>query len=101
MNSRLEQLYQQHRIFSDTTFGKATPYTGPLHHLKEEVEEAIESGAPEEFADMFLLLLDAYGRRFPENTSEDLLDTTFAKLTINKKRKWGEADENGVVRHVD
>jgi hypothetical protein len=87
--------------FSDDKFGVDRPFTAPLHHLKKEVSEAIESGDMEEFVDIQSLLLDAYRKRFPELTVQDLIDACKEKITVTlPKRKWGKPDKNGVVEHI-
>ena len=94
--------------------------TGTLHHLKEEVGELIEAVGNSnegrrrgvsiqklaglaveerlEFADCFILLLNAASKR--GMTAESLMDAARHKQQINFKRKWGEPDENGVVNHI-
>jgi len=52
----------------------------------------------DEFADVFMLLLDC-ATHFGINTDE-LITITYNKLDVNKKRKWGTADKNGVVEHI-
>lgn len=52
----------------------------------------------EEFADCFMLLLDS-ASHFPM-TTDTLIAQTQKKLEINKKRKWGKPDINGVVEHI-
>lgn len=86
--------------FSDETFGKDRPFTAPLHHMKLEVEEVIQSGDEEEFADVLLLLLDSYRKRFPKNSTDDLLNCSANKIEALKYRKWQKPDENGVFQHV-
>jgi hypothetical protein len=87
--------------FSDHTFGEERPFTAPLYHLKKEVDEAIESGAMEEFVDMQCLLLDAFRKRFPELTTQDLLDFCQEKITVVlPARSWGKPDKNGVIEHI-
>ncbi len=87
--------------FSDETFGIKLPFTAPLYHLKKEIEEAVESGAMEEFVDMLCLLLDAYRKRFPELTTQDLLDFSKEKIeVILPARTWGKPDKNGVIEHI-
>ncbi len=86
--------------FSDRKFGTDRPFTAPLHHLKKEVNEAIESGEIEEFADMQLLLLDSFRKKFPNSTTEDLLNVCMDKIQTCEKRIWGKPDKNGVVEHV-
>lgn len=85
--------------WSDSTFGENREPIAPLSHLSEEVEEAKSSPYDdEEYADIFMLLLDAYrmrGKKF-----NDLLYHTFHKLEKNKNRNWGKPNENGVVKHI-
>ena len=84
--------------WSDSAFGKERPFTAPLHHLKLEIDEVIESdGDPEEFADCFLLLLDSY-RKTGGNTQK-LMQQMYKKLEINKQREWNKPTENGVFLH--
>jgi hypothetical protein len=87
--------------FSDETFGVERPFTAPLYHLKKEIEEAVESGSMEEFVDMLCLLLDAYRKRFPELTTQDLLDFSKEKIeVILPARTWGKPDKHGVIEHI-
>jgi NTP pyrophosphatase (non-canonical NTP hydrolase) len=95
--------------WSEKTFPKQTS-VGKLHHLLEEVGELIEECEREpgfmatslnknlEFADCFILLLDA--ARKEGLSSDDILVTISHKMEINKKRKWGLPDENSVVKHI-
>ena len=98
MMERLQKLMDEIGEFSDGTFGKERPYTAPLHHLKLEVQEAIDDPRDSEFADCMMLLLDSY-RKAGGNASK-LVDEAFKKLEECKRRDWGEPDENGVVQHV-
>lgn len=86
--------------FSDEKFGTERPFTAPLHHMKKEVEEAIESGEIEEFVDIQLLLLDAFRKRFPDFDAQTLIECCNEKIDALYKRKWGNPDENGVVEHI-
>jgi NTP pyrophosphatase (non-canonical NTP hydrolase) len=118
---KLQKLMDDIREWSDGTFGEAQRTIPILHHLKKEVPEAIEAvrqkekvehdasvGVGEfyrksnkaalEFADCFMLILDA-ASHFGLSAS-DLLQVTKIKLEINKDRKWGKPDENGVVEHI-
>ena len=102
----LQKLMDDIREWSDATFGK-NRVTPQLHHLIKEIPEAIEAVKEVEnttlrgifeFADCFMLLLDAanhYGM-----TADDLIRFTKFKLDVNKQRKWGNPDENGVVEHI-
>ena len=52
-----------------------------------------------EFADAYMLLLDSawhFGISI-----KTLLEYTQKKLEINKKRKWGKPDKNGVIEHIN
>lgn len=87
------------------TFGAATALS-KLNHLEEEIEELhvdLVENAPEEnirmeFADCFILLFgaaDSHGL-----TYSDIVDSIWQKMEINKNRKWGKPDNNGVVKHI-
>lgn len=74
------------------------------YHLKEEVDELIKdlkSNSPKrwsEYADCFMLL---FGSASADGMSyEDICEAIEKKLKINRRRKWGKPDENGVVKHI-
>lgn len=86
--------------FSNKTFGDEFERgpEGPINHLKKEVDELLECPLDRhEYADCFLLLVDAY-RRAGGNIY-DLLKAVEEKIKINKSREWGEPDEYGVINH--
>ena len=118
---KLQELMDEIREFSDATFGNGQRTSAILHHLKKEVPELIEAfekektaGADDsvgvgefsrkvsqtkmEFADCFMLLLDAASHY--DLTAEELIEVTVTKLEINRQRKWGKPDKNGVVEHI-
>lgn len=97
--------------WQDVTFPSADPLS-KLMHLREEIDELMEaflySFSPipyvknadirEEYADCFLLL---YGSALKAGfTLDDIYQAMREKMELNKKRKWGEADENGVIKHL-
>lgn len=118
----------QHEIqeWSDKQFGMYRSPIPMLFHLKKEVDELIEilqeyskgvySGANEtesdfikryndivhkiklEYADCFMLLMDS-AAHFPFTMSV-IKKSIAEKLEINKNRKWGTEDENGVIEHI-
>lgn len=97
---KYNEFWQRYFEFSSKTFG--TPAErgclGPLHHLKEEIQELILSpNDTMEWADCYLLLMDA-ARRNGFNTN-DLLRFAEAKLTINQTRVWKKT-ENEVFKHI-
>lgn len=100
MISKLEQIKYEIALFSDNKFGKERPFTAPLQHLKLEADEAIESGELEEFCDILLLLLDAFRKKFPDLSTDDLLSECRAKIKICEKRKYHKPDKNGIIEHI-
>ena len=99
MSSRIQQLQDEIAIWSDATFGSGRPADIPLNHLAKEIQELIVS--PEdrmEYADCLILLLDAF--RLTGGSAEELINTCYEKMEINRKRKWGKPDKNGVVEHI-
>lgn len=117
----LQKLMDEIRAWSDKTFGDAQRTIPILHHLGKEVPELIEALKKEEaagfdnsigvgefsrrvsevkmeFADCFTLLLDAASHY--DMTAEDLVEVSKSKLEINKARRWGKPDKNGVVEHI-
>lgn len=91
------------------TFGEATTMS-KLNHLAEEIIELIDAvdshdGTPEhekeqrlEFADCFLLLFGAANAA--GMTYEDIVKCCNDKMEINRSRKWGKPQANGVVNHI-
>lgn len=117
----LQNLMNDISEWSNATFGELQRNPAIVHHLKKEVDELIEAlnktnylgcddsvGVGEfgrqvektqmEFADCFMLLLDSASHY--HITAEQLIEFTREKLEINKARKWGKPDENGVVEHI-
>jgi len=97
--SKLQELQDEVAIWSIKTFGSSRPPSAPLNHLIKEVKEVIDAPHDRmEFADCFLLILDAASKA--GINTEQLLTAAFKKLEINKKRQWGEPNKNGVVEHI-
>jgi len=117
----LQNLMNNISEWSDSTFGDSQRNPAIVYHLKKEVNELIDAlnelntlgcdvsiGIGEfgrqvdktkmEFADCFMLLLDS-AHHFGI-TADELLTLTHQKLLINKNRKWGKPDQNGVVEHI-
>lgn len=84
--------------FTDSVFGAST-VRAKLHHLAEEVQELMEDPDDQhEWADCVILLIDSAKKAGLD--MDDLYKAVENKMKINKNRKWGEPDENGVVRHI-
>jgi hypothetical protein len=85
--------------WADSVFGKDRKPEYILQHLKKEIEELIKDPSSlEEYADVGILWLNA-----AKKTGYDVDDLYFAivgKMWVNKCRKWGKMDENGVVEHI-
>lgn len=111
-----EQQFNEITKWQKETFGKATPISKLIHLAGEkpegEVKELIAAMNDEsheldhakrravlmEFADCFFLLFGsaaAYGLNYA-----GVVEAIQDKFEINKKRKWGEPDKNGVVNHI-
>ena len=118
----LQKLMNYISEWSDKTFGNGQRNPAIVYHLKKEVNELIDAiektnalgGDPSigvgefgrqrtvtrvEYADCLMLLLDS-AHHFGISAKE-LLSVTRGKLEINKVRKWGKPDKNGVVEHIE
>lgn len=96
---RWQEMQDDIGAFTDKTFGHST-VASKMAHLKEECDEVTADPQDlHEWADCLILLLDA-ARRAGHNI-DDLHKAVSEKMDINKKRNWGTADQDGVVRHVD
>jgi hypothetical protein len=95
---RWQKLQDDIGVFTDKTFGESTPRSKALHLAEEAHEVAEDPSDIIEWADCTILLLD--GLRKAGFTTQDLYDAVLRKMEINKNRKWGEKDADGVVRHV-
>lgn len=80
--------------WGDRTFGKST-VKSVLKHFEKEVKELLVSKKPVEAADCVLLLI-----HFAHKKKFSLYDEIVKKFEINRKRKWGKPDKDGVVEHV-
>lgn len=116
----LQEYVNELAKWSNKTFGAAQRNPAIAHHLKKEVDELIESlevfqkdnnlrtpiqeangffkSVCYEYADCFMLLLDS-AQHFGLSV-ERLMYYARKKLEINKARKWGKPDKNGVVDHL-
>ncbi len=122
---RVQELQDEIKKWSDGTFGKHRTATPMAYHLKKEIDELIDAlnsyyegtytnsditsvGIQElrkkqerilyETADCLMLLVDCAAHA--SLNMDDVLTAMARKLEINKARKWGEPDENGVVEHI-
>ena len=95
----LQSFIDAHASWANQTF-KDQDKTGILEHLKEEVQELIESPSDRhEFADCFGLLI-RHWYAVLGGDAITALEACYEKLEICKGRKYGKPDKNGVVHHI-
>ncbi len=118
---KLQELMNDITEWSDNQFGYGQRNPAILHHLLKEVTELIKEFDHQkessidyaktdeekqrdrillkfEFADCFMLLFDS--AHHIGISANEIINISRAKLEINKKRKWGKPDKNGVVEHI-
>lgn len=106
MKLTLEQLKYKAAQVSDDMFGRGRPAIGPVKKLKDEVDELLEcfeedKDPSEEFADCFLILIDAYRKHFGDDVDlQKLIDDSSDKLDVVMNRIYKETDVEGVFQHV-
>ena len=84
--------------WSDDTF-KGQTSAGKLAHLAKEVKELCADPADKmEYADCFMLLIDAW--RLDHGDMNELLYYASQKLEICRNRTWGEPNADGSVEHI-
>lgn len=89
---------EAHR-WADSVFGELRRPDGAVAHLAKEVAELAEHPYDDmEYADCLMLVLDAASNA--GIGADDLLNTCWEKLAINRNRKWGKPGVDGVVEHV-
>lgn len=102
-NEEFEKIYNEVVAWQKQTFPKSNAVSKVLH-LEDEVKELLESLALNhkdthlEYADCFILLMgsaDAYNLSF-----KDIVNSIKTKMEINKQRKWGEPNVDGIVKHI-
>lgn len=112
LGEALSDLADDHAKWSQAAFGSDAEHgpLGPLKHLTKESEEAQKAWimnrdiggdrgiVAEEFADCFLLVLDA-ARRAGIKPLE-LVRASRAKLEVNKTRQWSKPQPDMPVEHV-
>lgn len=96
----IKKFCDDRKKFSQKAFGSYTERgpDGPLTHLLDEVKEVLaEPKDKTEYADCFLLLVDAYDRAGLGDLF-DLINQAKIKLEINKNRKWEK--RGNIFKHV-
>jgi hypothetical protein len=101
-----KEMFEEITAWQKSVFTKATAYSASKH-LEEEVGELVhdltwdkpKEQTISEYADCFLLLFGSaslYGL-----TYEAICKAINDKMEINRRRKWGEVNKEGYVKHID
>lgn len=102
LGDRLDNLAYNQAVWSQETFGADSVRgpAGPLKHLIKEAQECIDNPSDiVEYADCFLLVLDA-SRRAGFSVFE-LVKAAQDKLKVNKARQWPKVNDMNVeVEHL-
>ena len=81
------------------TFGPGVRFRQHVEHIRRELYElsgeVTDDRVAEEMADVLSLLLAMAHRR-----GIDLEAALASKFAVNRKRKWGEPNADGVIEHV-
>jgi len=99
-----EELFNEVTKWQKETFGEANSLS-KIAHLSEELSELsydLVYKKPDvrlEFADCFFLLFGA--AKANGMSYQDICSCIKEKFEINKKRKWGKPNSNGVVNHIE
>jgi NTP pyrophosphatase (non-canonical NTP hydrolase) len=123
--NRFQELQFDIFDWSNKTFGNGERTINITRHLKKEIDEllvaltsyymGVHSNSISsddgnvllekvhyrvrmELADCFILLMDIAAHA--EIDTETILKDSMEKMKINKNRKWGTPDANGVVEHI-
>ncbi len=101
LGRRLDALASDQSNWSQATFGtdhERGPL-GALRHLEKEARETQEApDDSEEYADCFLLILDAARRA--GISPRLLIEAAERKMTINRARTWPKPVDDNPVEHV-
>lgn len=97
----MRELFEETHEWAEATFsrGQVRRPENSIRHLHKEVLELL--AAPydsEEYADCFLLLMDA--AQIAGHSYDDTVAAIRRKFEINKARTWGPTGADGVIEHV-
>lgn len=85
--------------WTEQTFGRPRD---PLTKIESELAEIKDNpGDLEEWADLLILLMDAYSLAQEGKTAADLLEMAWQKMEKNKARKWAAVPgKPGTYQHI-
>ena len=78
----LDELKNIVGVYSDEVYGPDRTYAAPLEKLHEEIQECMQGGEIEEYADCLLCLLDSFRKRYPHQSTSFLLISAEHKLQV-------------------
>jgi NTP pyrophosphatase (non-canonical NTP hydrolase) len=102
----LNKLKDKAANFSDRKFGHRRNAAKLIYKLKEEVDELHEhlntgKDPSFEFADCFLIIIDAYRMYYGDDVDmQKLINDCSKKLDICEERVWGNPDKHGNFKHI-
>ena len=99
--TKLDALVQDQSRWSQATFGtdQERGPLGALRHLEREAREAQEAPTnQDEYADCFLLILDAARRA--GMTPLQLVEAAQRKMAVNRSRTWPRPVDDQPVEHI-
>lgn len=91
----LNEIFSEIVDWSNATFPGATHKIKAIHLSREATELTENQEDESEIADCLFLLA-----HLADGLNVNLAEILETKLELNKNRKWGTADANGVVEHV-
>lgn len=91
----LDEIVRDLCAWQRDTFPHGNPASVSAHLYDEVCELVADPTDPNEIADCFILIAGVADR-----AGVDLVDAVQRKMAINRARKWGIADERGVIRHL-
>jgi hypothetical protein len=99
IEEKLQKLQDEITTWADSTFGGNRKPKSVIAHLAKEVMELYDDPTDlSEYADVLILTLNA--AKLAGYDVNLLVLGIEAKMIINKQRKWGKPDNNGVIEHI-
>lgn len=83
-------------LWQRKTFPGGTAMAQYRHLCREVLELGKNIEDPEEMADCVILLMGIASK-----AGVDLQEAVDVKMEINRKRRWGKPDQDGVVEHIE
>jgi len=98
LTDRIKNLQDDSYQFVIGLLPNLTHYQQARKVLEESTELANDADDEVEYADVLISLLVA--AKLKGINTDKLLQVAETKMALNKTRKWGEADANGLKKHI-